>query len=116
MADRTMFQGDTWPPLRGEAKDETGVLDLTAAASLLARIRAPNPSGGFFLISGAAVPDTPPIADEDGVHFWNWHYVWQTGDTAQIAADYNVELVVTWAVGEIQTYSGPTLAIVAPLT
>jgi hypothetical protein len=100
-----MTQGDLYPPMRGQASDETGVLDLTTASSLQFRAKS-----GATLVSGVAVADTPPIADADGIHHWNWHYTWVAGDTA-VAGTYFVELLVTWAGAKPQHFVGPTLVI-----
>lgn len=96
---RTMKAGDTWPPLRGEASDESGSpVDLSAALSLEVVMTSPA-----HTISGAAAALQPPIADADGVHQWNWQYNWVAGDTAN-AGEYAVELKVTWATGELETF------------
>jgi hypothetical protein len=105
-----MVQGDLYPPMRGQASDETGVLDLTTAASLQFRAKS-----GATTITGVAVADTPPITDADGVHHWNWHYVWAGADTSVIGT-YDVELLVTWAGSKPQHFIGPTLAIIASKT
>jgi hypothetical protein len=110
MADRTMVQGDLYPPMRGQASDETGVLDLTTAASLQFRMKS-----GATSVTGVAVADTPPITDADGIHHWNWHYIWVAGDTATVGT-YFVELVATWAGSKPQHFIGPTLVIQASNT
>ena len=107
---RVMTVGDTWPTLYGEASDETGVLDLSGTVSLQFRMKS-----GITLVTGSAVADWPAIPDADDEHFWNWHYVWQTSDTA-VAGVYQVELKVTWASNEIQTFGGDTLTVVAAQT
>ncbi len=96
--------------MRGQASDETGVLDLTTAASLQFRAKS-----GATTISGVAEADTPPIADADGIHHWNWHYVWVGTDTSVIGT-YSVALVATWAGSKPQHFIGPTLSIIADPT
>lgn len=98
MADRTMKRGDTYPPLRGEARDANGVLDLSTAQALEVRLNGPG-----FEITGIPVPITPPLTDADGIHQWNWEYTWVTGDTENIGS-YKVELTVTWGPGQIETF------------
>jgi hypothetical protein len=105
-----MVNGDLYPVMRGQASDESGVLDLTTATSLQFRAKS-----GATLISGAAVADTPPIADADGVHHWNWHYVWTGADTS-VNGTYDVELLVTWPSSKPQHFIGPTLVIQASKT
>lgn len=84
----TVKQHDTWPPLRGKAEDEDGLVDLTVADSL--KFLAKD---GVALIEGAAEPIDPP--DADG---FNWSYTWQAGDT-DVVGEYDVELEVTWDAG-----------------
>lgn len=78
-------QHDTWPPLRGKAEDDDGLMDLTAADSLKFLAKS-----GTDLIEGAAEPIDPP--DEDG---FNWKYVWEETDLAK-TGEYKVELEITW--------------------
>lgn len=85
MADLTIKQHDTWPPLRGKAEDEDGLLNLSDADIIK-----------FIMVSGATVVEgeveviDPP--DDDG---FNWKYVWASGDTAVIGT-YEAELEITW--------------------
>lgn len=89
MADATIKRNDTWPPIRGAASDQSGLLDLTTADSLKFLAKS-----GATLISGTAEALSPPEVDFDGKEY-NWRYVWADGDTA-IAGDYEVELEITW--------------------
>jgi hypothetical protein len=107
---RTIFAGDLYPNVRGQASDSTGVLDLTTATSLNFRMKS-----GATLVQGAAVADTPPITDADGVHHWNWHYVLVSGDTTTVGT-YAVELLVTWPSAKPQTFGGETITIAARQT
>jgi hypothetical protein len=108
MADRTMNKGDTWPPFKGEASDETGLLDLTVATAL--DFVATSPA---HQITGTAVAIDPAEADADGIHHWNWKYEFQAGDTDETGT-YEANLKVTWAPGQIETFpntGGPKLVI-----
>lgn len=89
MADLTIPQHDTWPPLRGAASDDDGLMDLTLADSLKVLLKS-----GATLISGTAVAIALP-GDPDGM---NWSYTWHANDTA-ITGTYNVELEITWDSG-----------------
>jgi hypothetical protein len=108
-----MFAGDTYPAMRGEASDETGVLDLSTAVAL--EFMADSSAG---TIHGTATAIHPPIADADGVHQWNWQYAWAAGDTANVGT-YEVYLKVTWSSGppaEVETFGPDTLEIIAAPT
>lgn len=87
MADRTMKKGDTWPPLRGKAEDEDGLVDLTEADDLTVILKH---TGAGPTLTGTPVPIDPP--DDDG---FNWRYLFQAGDTDELGA-YEVELEVVW--------------------
>lgn len=96
---RTMKVGATYPSLKGMASDSSGAaLDLSTALSLEVLCIGPT-----HTISGAAVAITPPEADPDGVHFWNWEYIFVAGDT-DVAGTYNVYLKVTWTETEIEYF------------
>lgn len=88
MADVTIKQGDTWPPLRGTAASEAdGVVDLFLADSMKVVIKQ---HGGGVTIT--ATPTALNPATNDG---FNWKYDWADTDTAVIG-EYDVELEVTW--------------------
>lgn len=96
---RTIKQGATWPPLRGEAADSTGTaVDLSTAQELEVHCIGPT-----HTIIGPATALQPPVPDADGVHFWNWEYGFVAGDT-DIVGSYNVYLKCTWAPGEIEWF------------
>lgn len=113
MATRTMFVDDTTPELKGEASDDTGVLDLSTALSLTM-----NAVGKSFQFSGAATAIQP--AEVDGSNSWNWGYPFAAGtavnhsdrDTHN-ADTYDIYLVVTWSAGNVQTFGPDTLQIKA---
>ena len=120
MADATITQGDTWPPQRFRLEDADGnLVDFSGAEKAEVLIRGVNETK---LIEGTAVPIAPPEEDDDGTE-WNGRYVWQEGDTDNVADDYDVEIRVTWGPGEnegdppkVQTFPTknprPTLEIV----
>jgi|SRR5581483_2449216 len=96
---RTMKNGDTWPPLRGEAADETGQpVDLSSADSLDVEC-----VGNTHTITGTAIALWPAVPDADGEHFWNWEMDFAPGDT-DVSDEYKVRLIVTWAPGQVQTF------------
>lgn len=88
----TWKQHDTWPPLRGKASDENGLMDLSEATSLKFLAKS-----GTKLIEGAAVAIQPP--DSDG---YNWKYVWAAEDLS-VVGEYKAELEITWEPGKVQT-------------
>jgi len=85
-------QNDTWPPLRGSASDEDGLVDLTAADSLRVILKADATT-----ISGTATVLEPPeaglVAGQPAM--FNWEYVWDADDLDTVGV-YQVELEVTW--------------------
>jgi hypothetical protein len=85
MADLTVAQNDTWPPVRGAASDEDGLMDLTTADWLKFIMKS-----GAVTVSGTATVIDPP--DADG---FNWQYTWAATDTAVIGT-YDAELEIHW--------------------
>lgn len=81
-------KGDTWPPLRGAAADQTDLLPLAEAE--LIEFFAKQTVAPFTLISGTATVIDPP--DSDG---FNWQYTWSATDTA-VTGTYITELQITW--------------------
>lgn len=99
MANRTIYEGDTFPDALFQLSDETGVLDLSSATAIEAEWE-----GKAFEFDGTCVAITPPIDDPDGTHHWNCRYVFASGDSA--AADgYTPFIRVTWTTGKIQTFA-----------
>lgn len=83
-------EGDTYPPLRGWAKDDTGALvDLTTADALLLILKSTTAT-----ITGVPVALSPVETDADGVEY-NWKYVWAAADTS-VPETYEQALKVTW--------------------
>lgn len=112
-------EGDTYPPFRGWAKDESGeLLDLTTADALLVIFKSP----------GATITGTPTAIalpgelDADGITRYNWKYDLAANDTAA-PGTYEHALKVTWDSGSIpprveyfpSSGSGPSLTIKAKL-
>jgi hypothetical protein len=88
MADLTIKRNDTFPYLRGQAKDEEGPMDLTTADAIKVIL-----SNGTSVIEGEVEVLDPP--DAEGM---NWQYKWAAGDTAE-AGTYKTELEITWDEG-----------------
>ena len=108
MASRVMYVGDTYPSVFLQVSDETGVLNLATASSILVMFK-----GATYLFSGAGAAHTPSIADPDGVHFWNCSYAFATGDTANVDT-YVPYVVVTWTTGNVETFATTdTLTVLA---
>jgi hypothetical protein len=100
-----MKAGDT-RPLRGQAADAGGLVDLSSAQSLVVSLvseAAENDSGAAVTISGAATALQPPVLSEDGYYQWNWEYAWQANETST-PGNYEIELVVTDALGVVTTF------------
>jgi hypothetical protein len=123
--DSTITKGDTWPPQRFALKDKNDALvNFKGAEEATALIRGKKDT---VLISGEAVAIDPPEQEKDGegnvIAEWNGKYVWQEGDTDQVADDYDVEVRIKWGPGDkegdpdkVQTFPTknprPTLEIV----
>lgn len=111
MATRTIYVDDTTPEVKGEASDDTGVLNLSTATSLVASF-----IGKTYQFSGSATAIQP--AEVDGSNSWNWGYPFAAG-TAVDHSDrdthnpdtYDVYLTVTWSAGNVQTFGPDTLQI-----
>jgi hypothetical protein len=83
-------KGDTWPPQRGAATDDDGLLPLVEADEVLFFASKSNPTN---FIQGTATVIDPP--DADG---FNWQYEWQAGQT-DVPGSYKCELQITWDAG-----------------
>lgn len=111
MATRTIYVDDTYPGVKGEASDETGVLDLSSAASLVASF-----VGATYQFSGSATAIQPP--EVDGSNSWNWGYPFAAGTASDHhdrdthnADTYDIYLTVTWSTGLVETFGPDTLQI-----
>lgn len=90
MADLVVKQHDTYPALRGLAKDQEGTMDLSGAESLKLILKAQTgvPPTVIEGVPKAIDPDVDP-------EHMNWEYEWALNDTAEVGT-YNVELEITW--------------------
>lgn len=115
-------RGDTWPPLRGKAEDEDGLIDFSAADYVKVILKA-----GATTIQGTVTPASDPdpawitqdpdfaTPDSDG---FNWKYTWAATDTA-LVGNYSTELEVHWddsatppQVETVPNGDNPTLSII----
>jgi hypothetical protein len=106
MADLTIKQHDTWPPLRAQLSDADGPVDLTTVDTV--RFLYKEATG----ITSVARVCTVTEALEGRVE-----YEWIAGDTALVKL-YNAEFEVTWGDGEITTFPNSgyfTFEVVADL-
>jgi hypothetical protein len=90
MADLTIKQGDTWPPLVSTLEENGAAIDLTTAVSVTMRIK----STGLTLSNLACSIDTPA----SGVV----SYTWADGDT-DVPGTYTVDFVIDWDDDKLQT-------------
>jgi hypothetical protein len=107
-----MKRGDTFPPLKLTVEDASGLVDLTTATGIRVLIKSDS-----NLIELVGVPIDPPEDEtENGVTVQrNLQADFSAGDT-DIVDTYKIEVEVTWAVGEIETFpsaaaDNPTLVI-----
>lgn len=89
--------GDTWPPIEGTVTDaDDNAVDISTASSV--RFIAKK-TGGVETITGTAenldIGDLPTRG--------RWRYTWEAGDL-DVAGVYQVEIEVTWQVGQIETF------------
>lgn len=109
MAKRTVPKGDTYPPLRLSVQDQQGLLDLTAAeGTIVGYFEGSVGETVIGTITGPIEPIAPPEdgldADGNSIQF-NARYVWQPGDTDEIA-DYRGQIRVEWDAGgdDVETF------------
>lgn len=110
---RTMQHGDTWPPLKGLASDEDGPVDLTLADSM--RVMCKSSSHLIELPAAVIVPIEVVNQGQPNEEQYNWQADLVDGDT-DVVGNYTVQLEVTWAPDQIETFpnsraAAPTLAI-----
>jgi hypothetical protein len=91
MASPTLTKGDTFPPLRGAAKDEDGLMALAAADAVELVAVGPEVFGGAITVLDPP-EDVGDPASPDG---FNWRYDLEADDT-QKAGGYVPWLKVTW--------------------
>lgn len=80
-------QNDTWPPLKLQLSDDTGVLTTLPEADLIRFIAKPS-TGASIL--GTAIPIDP--IDPGG---YNLLYTWGATDLS-VPGTYRIEIEVTW--------------------
>ena len=91
MANQKRTVGDTFPPVRGAALDEDGLMDLPSADLIELVAVGPKPFGGPI-----KVLDPPEdVGDKASPKGFNWRYDLEEGDIAE-AGNYAPWLVVTW--------------------
>jgi hypothetical protein len=94
MADFSIKQNDTWPPMEAALSDQGGPIDLTTASSVALKMRGTKRTGAVS-VSGPCTVLAPPM---DGVVM----HEWDATETA-VADFYNAEFEITWGDGSIQT-------------
>lgn len=91
MADFSLKQHDTWPPLNATLSDANGPIDLTGATSVTLIMK---PTGGGSTITGTCTIVSAVAG--------TIRYTWITGNTA-VAGTYNLEFEILWSDGKIGT-------------
>lgn len=107
MADWTIKQHDTWPPLSAQLKDAAGNIDLTTATQV--KLLAKTSSGTTSWSGVCTITDA--VAGRVSYNLL------ATPDTASINT-YNAEFEITWASGKISTVPNKdyfTIEVVADL-
>jgi hypothetical protein len=89
--------GDSYPPIRGTVKDNTGAAVAISTATTVRMIA--KRVGGTETVTGATVK----LDDGSTPLRGRWEYQLATSDLA-VAGDYEVELEVTWPGGKIETF------------
>lgn len=90
MADFTIKQHDTYPPLEAVLSDQDGVINLTTAANVKLILKAI--AGSPIVLTCTIVTPAAGLVSYD----------WQTADTASVN-QYQAEFQITWASGKITT-------------
>lgn len=89
MADLTIKQNDTWPPLKATLTDENGPIDLTTATAVRVIMK-----GTTVTIDGVCTVVSATTGEVS--------YTWAAGDTA-VNGSYNTEFEINWGSGRIET-------------
>lgn len=85
MADLTLKQNDTWPPLTFTLSGTGGPIDLTTATSIKVILKTAS-----VVVTGTATKDPDQVVNKGKAT-----YTWAVGDTAVIGT-YDVEFEVNW--------------------
>lgn len=101
MASPTLTVGDTFPALRGAAKDEDGLMALPDAELVDLVVVGPDPFGGPVKVLDPPVD----VGDPSSALGFNWEYQIEEGDIAA-AGSYVPWLKVTWKPGSIEWVKG----------
>jgi hypothetical protein len=92
MADRTIKQHDTWPPLTAVLKASGLPIDLTAAT--LVKVLAKNSTGSVTWSGNCTVTDAAGGAVS---------YAWTGVTDTATANTYNIEFEIQWSSGKVTT-------------
>lgn len=92
MADFTIKQNDTWPPLEGVLTDANGAVNLTGAS---VRLILKSAGAGNTVLGGAC----DIVSAVEG----RVRYTWLPADT-QTVNTLNGEFEVTWGDGKVTTF------------
>jgi hypothetical protein len=106
MANRKVYVGDSYPPLRLQLQQGQQILDLRPAESIVITFEGKSST---WTGSGSAL--WPFQADPNGMNRWNMSYIFDPSDTAT-ADTYSLFVTVTWPDG-VQTFSTADELIVA---
>lgn len=101
MADFTLKQHDTWPPIEATLSDQHGPLDLTGATVKLILKTA---GGSPTTVIGACTLVSPSSGIVE--------YVWVVGDTATVNT-YQGEFEITWPDSTVSTVPNDSYFAVA---
>lgn len=94
VADFTIKQGDTLPPITATLEDVDGAVDLTDASAVLFKMQPI--AGGAMTVDDAATIASPSTAGQVS-------YAWQAGDT-DTPGWYNAEWEVTFTDQSVATF------------
>jgi hypothetical protein len=93
MADFTIKQNDTWPPLSAQLKDANGPVDLTTATGVELHLKS---KGTGTVTGGGACTIADAVAGRVT-------YTFTTADTDTVTV-FDAEFEVDWGAGAISTF------------
>lgn len=94
MADFSLKQNDTWPPLEATLTDQDGPIDLSAALGVRLLLKGQRRTSPAIVAGLCTILD--PKTDGNVV------YNWVPADTA-VADLFNAEFEITWSDGSVQS-------------
>jgi hypothetical protein len=98
-----MKQRQTYPAVRGEARDEVGLLPLGEASSLTVWIEVPGVEGDLFELPAVALEPTQTFLRLGQEYQANFEApIGASGLTADVAEELRGVLEVDWGDGNIQ--------------